>query len=57
MNKVKLIVSNAYGRTHHYPDCKLSRLFASLSKKPTLTKEEIEMIKIAGIEVEIEGKK
>jgi hypothetical protein len=51
-NKIMVLAKNVYGRFLFYPLCDKSRAFAALTKKGTLTPDEIVVIReVLGFEV------
>jgi hypothetical protein len=52
-NKVRVSTKCVWGSTYYYPECSLSRMLCEISRKKTLTKRVIELIKVHGYELEI----
>jgi hypothetical protein len=52
--QIKVRLKTTYGRELIYPACEKAELFASLTKKKTLTIDEIKVIEELGFEIVIE---
>lgn len=52
---ISIRAKSAYGRTIFYPVCNNARFFADLTKKQTLTPNDLEIIAKLGIGITVEG--
>lgn len=46
--KIKLLRHTQYGTDRHYPDCDLSRAICKITRKKTISKDDIAVLKILG---------
>jgi hypothetical protein len=51
--KITVEIKNNYGRRYVYPACEISRIFAALVQRTTLTDRDLEHIKRLGYSIEV----
>lgn len=48
---VRVMIKSVYGSTYYYPNCWASEIFAKISRKKTISREDLDLIKDLGYEV------
>lgn len=50
---IQVSIDKVFGKEKIYPICNLSKLFAKLVKQKTLTREDVQKIKMMGFKIEV----
>ena len=48
---IKISIKNVYGNWLFYPECKISKGIAAIAKSKTLTKDNLDILKSIGYEI------
>lgn len=51
--KIKILIKNVYGKETIYPVCEQAVIFSQLLHQKTLTKKDIQTIKLLGYTIEV----